>query len=133
MMQSLAKFVNMDDGTVTFEIDSCIRGYHANGVIWTPSVGELLSCERKMANTEDPYAVAVRRRSTVDHVPRRMSAACVLFLEREGTISCTVTGSRRFSADLPQGGLHLEVPGTSKACGQDEEAGSSRYKEAIKH
>ena len=113
MTQSFAKFVEMDDSTVTFEIDSCIRGYHAYGVIWTPTVGEHLSCEREMANTEDPYAVAVMRRSTVvGHVPRRMSAACALFLEREGTISCTVTGSRRFSADLPQGGL--EVPCTLK-------------------
>ena len=54
----------MDDGTVAFEIDSCIRGYHAYGAIWTPAVGEHLSCEREMANTEDPYAVAVMRGST---------------------------------------------------------------------
>ena len=54
MTQSLAKFVKMGDGTVTFEIDSCIRGYHAYGAIWTPTVGELLSFEWEMANTEDP-------------------------------------------------------------------------------
>ena len=67
----------MDNGTVAFEIDSCIRGYHAYGAIWTPAVGEHLSCERETANTEDPYAVAVMRRSTVvGHVPRKMSAAC---------------------------------------------------------
>ena len=103
----------MDDGTVAFEIDSCIRGYHTYGAIWTPAVGEHLSCERETANTEDPYAVAVKRRSTVvGHVPRKMSAACALFLERGGTISCTVSGSRRFSSDLPQGGL--EVPCTLK-------------------
>ena len=55
MMQSLAKFVKMDDGTVgRSKIDSCIRGYHAYGAIWTPTDGEHFSCEREMANTEDP-------------------------------------------------------------------------------
>ena len=33
---------------------------------------------------------------------------CSLFNHRGGTITCTVIGMRRFSADLPQGGL--EVP-----------------------
>ena len=61
----------------------------------------------------DPYAVAVMRRSAVvGHVPRRISAACALFLARDGTITCTVTGSKQYSADLPQGGL--EVPCTLK-------------------
>ena len=44
--------------------------------------------------------------------PRKMLAACVLLLERGGTISCTVSGSRLFSTDLPQEGL--EVPCTMK-------------------
>ena len=71
---------------------------------------EELNCVRERTNTDDPYAVAVIRRSAVGHVPRRMSAACTLFLRRRGTIRCTITGSRRFSADLPEGGL--EVPCT---------------------
>ena len=53
-------------------------------------------------STRSPrYAVAVMRGDTiVGHVPRKISAACSLFLHRNGTIRCTVTGSRRFSADL---------------------------------
>ena len=43
---------------------------------------------------------------TVGHVPK-MSRLCMLLLERNGTILCTVTGPRRHSADLPQGGLEL--------------------------
>ena len=54
------------------------------------------------------YAVAVIcDDSAVGHVPRRISAACALFLLREGNIKCTITGSRRYSIDLPQGGLEL--------------------------
>ena len=32
---------------------------------------------------------------------------CSLFLRRGGTIGCTVTGQRKYSADLPQGGLEI--------------------------
>ena len=103
----------MGASTVTFEIDSC---YHAYGAIWTPTIGKHLRCKREMANTEDPYAVAIMRRNmVVGYVPRKMSAACALFLEREGTISCTVSGRRQYSTDLSQGGL--EVPCTLKLQG----------------
>ena len=60
-------------------------------------------CERVNSNTKDPYAVAVTRDSTVvGHVPRKLSATCALFLRTQGTIVCTVTGTRHFSDDLPQ-------------------------------
>ena len=45
-----------------FEIQSCVRGYHVYKDIWTPSVGETLSCEREEDNTADPYAVAVKKK-----------------------------------------------------------------------
>jgi hypothetical protein len=63
---------------------------------------------REAGNAEDPYAVAVvSDGNTVGHVPRMISAACSLFLQRSGTIICRITGSRRYSVDLPQGGLEL--------------------------
>ena len=50
--------------------------------------------------------MAVHRRNTgVGHVPRKKSVACSLFLQRARRIHCTVIEVRRFSADLPQGGL----------------------------
>ena len=59
-----------------------------------------------MENYRDPFAVAVVRSGViVGHVPRKISS---MFLRRGGTISCRVTGGRRYSEDLPQGGL--EVP-----------------------
>ena len=42
------------------------------------------------------------------HIPRAISAACYVFLGRAGsTVSCKVTGPRRYSADLLQGGLEI--------------------------
>ena len=72
-------------------------------------MGEVLECKIESGNLQDRYAVAVQRRKTiVGHVPRKISAACSLFLQRAGRIRCTVIGVRCYSADLPQGGL--EVP-----------------------
>ena len=87
--------------------------------------GEELPCKRETGNDKDRYAVAVMRGDTiVGHVPRKISAACSLFLRRNGTIRCTVTGSRRFSADLPQGGL--EVPCELKFKGEPNDVAKVR-------
>ena len=83
-----------------FQIESCGRGYHIYKDIWNPPSGEEWTCSHEIENTKDPFAVAMKRRTTiVDHVPCKMSAACVLFIARKGTISCTITGSCCFSAD----------------------------------
>ena len=109
----------------SFEVESCIRGYHVFKSIWNATTGEELNCLRETTNTEDPYAVAVKRGSAViGHVPRKISAACALFLRRKGTIRCTTTGSRRFSADLPQGGL--EVPCTLIFRGEPKDVAKMR-------
>lgn len=101
----------------TYEVDSCIRGHHVYKSIWNPTIGEKLVCERERGNPQDPYAVAVKRRqTTIDHVPRKISAACAIFLSRNGVIDCTVTRARRYSEDLPQGGLM--VPRTLSFTGQ---------------
>ena len=92
-----------------FSISGCVRGHHIYKITWTPTIGEVLTCERETSNTADRYTVAVLRRGTiVGHVPRKVSAACSLFLRRESMMECTITGARCYSADLPQGGL--EVP-----------------------
>ena len=77
--------------------------------IWEAAAGEVLMCEREPHNALDRYAVAVKKTGTIiGHLPRKLSRVCSLFLRRGGTIECTVTGGRRYSVDLPQGGL--EVP-----------------------
>ena len=55
---------------------------------------------------------------TLGDVPRMISAACSLFLDRGNkTITCIVTGHRCYSSYLPQGGL--EVPCTLKCDSKD--------------
>ena len=66
------------------------------------------------------YAVAVLKDGTVvGHIPRKISQICLLFLARGGAIVCTPTGGRRYSSDLPQGGL--EIPCKLKFTGKSKE------------
>ena len=59
-------------------------------------------------NSKDPFAVAVvKSQVAVGHIPRKISSICSMFLRHGGTICCRVTGSRRYSQDLPQGGLEI--------------------------
>ena len=73
------------------------------------SINEVLHCARDTSNTRDPYAVRVIKSGTgvVDHLPKKISTACSLFIRRGGSITCIVTGSRRYSRDLPQGGMEI--------------------------
>ena len=43
----------------------------------------------------------------VGHLPKRISSTCSIFLRKEGMISCTVYGERRYSRDLTEGGLEI--------------------------
>ena len=89
--------------------NTVIRGHHIYKEVWMPSMGEVLQCEKEEGNSHDLYAVAVKKLdSIVGHVPRIILTLCHLFLSRGGSITCTVTGIRKYSDDLPQGGL--EVP-----------------------
>jgi len=101
----------------SFTMDSMIRGYHVYKDIWSTFVGEVLYCRRDVRNHHDPFAVAVCKGTTVvGHVPRKISATCYVFLGKTGaTITGTVTGPRRYSHDLPQGGM--EIPWVMKFAG----------------
>ena len=92
----------------TFEKESCIRGYHVYQGLWEPVVGEELQCQRDTVNTKDPYAVSVKTGQTVvGHLPQKVSRLCSLFIRRGGSIICKPTGRRKYSSDLPQGGLEI--------------------------
>jgi len=90
-------------------VESCVHGFHVYQGIWTPVTGEHLPCETEDSNAFDPYAVAVKKDADViGHIPRKISAACSLFVQGGGTLTCIITDSRRqYSADLPQGGLQI--------------------------
>ena len=92
-----------------FEKRSVICGHHIYHRIWTPELGECLVCEREPTNVNDRCAVAIIKDDVaVSQLPRAQSKIYSLFLFRNVTIDCFITRSRRYSADLPQGGL--EVP-----------------------
>ena len=85
-----------------------MRGYHVYKDIWEAALGEELDCTRERGNPRDAYAVAVvKNGTTVGHLPRKHCRLCALFLRRGGTISCNVSGRRRYSSDLAQGGLEI--------------------------
>lgn len=72
-----------------------------------------MPCEREIGNLHDTLAVAVKKFirgewKIVSHVPRRIPPLSSVFIRRGGRIKCVVTGPRRYSSDLPNGGL--EVP-----------------------
>ena len=90
-------------------VESGVRGFHAHKDVWTPNGEETLSCSREPGNIHDPYTVAVKTGSNVivGHVPRTISTLCSIFILQGGIITCQITGGRRYSHDLPQGGLEL--------------------------
>lgn len=94
-----------------YSADFCIRGYHQYKEMWEAAIGEHLCCIREPTNAIDRYAVAVVRSGVVvGHLPKKISRVLLDFFEARSTIIlyCIVTNAKRYSADLPQGGL--EVP-----------------------
>ena len=82
---------------MAFEVtmEAMIRGYHVYRDVWSAVVDEELACKREPFNASDPFAVSVvKGETTLDHVPKKISTICSLFLRRNGTIRCKVTGAR---------------------------------------
>ena len=103
-----------------FQKESCVRDYHIYKDIWNAALGEELQCQRETGNSSDLYAVAVVKDSTiVGHLPRKISRICTLFMRRGGAIACLINGRRKYSADLPQGGM--EIPCILRFKGEPKE------------
>ena len=79
-----------------------VRGYHIYKDICTVVVGEEFQCWREGRNKFAPFAVAVMRGggTVIGHIPRKISSISFLFLHQGGSITCLVTGGRRYSGDL---------------------------------
>ena len=93
-----------------FSIQAVVRGYHYYKSIWEAAInGEVLACKREVGNVHHTFAVSVKKDGIiVGHCPRKSSSICSIFIRRKVSITCQVNGNRRYSQDLPQGGL--EVP-----------------------
>ena len=95
-----------------FSVACCIRGYHIyNWAQWTAEVGTILTSKpgkRPGALVEDRYAIAIiSNNQTVGHVPKFLSKLTFFFLKHGGTLKVKVTGERRYSFDLAQGGMEI--------------------------
>ena len=111
-----------------YTLDSAIRGFHVYKNVWTPVLNEQLRTAQEHGNAQDLFAVAVCKEDTtstgisgdlkVGHVPRVIARICWYFLEHDGEIVCTVTGTRRRSP-LAQGGL--EIPCKLKFIGKPKQ------------
>ena len=79
----------------------------------------MLTCARETSNPYDRYAAAVFKDSrVVNHMARKISTVAYLFLQKGGAISCVVTGTMRYSNDLPQGGMEIQCQ--LKFCGKND-------------
>ena len=97
--------VYMADSELYFS--TCVRRYHIYKDIWTPAVGEKLCCARQMNNMVDRYAVSVSKGTDiVEHLPKKFEDLFIVPC-RGGVVTCEVTGTRRRSTDLVQGGLEI--------------------------
>ena len=66
--------------------------------IWTPVLGELLSCKSELDNTENRYIVTVSKVNNIviGHIPKKISFLCAVFIKRvRGTIQCIVSAIYR--------------------------------------
>ena len=96
--------------TEEFSVEPMICGYYQYKSIWdNPSVGKSLICEREVGNCYDTHTVTIKQNiegdiKTVGNIPRKISSICSIFIRH---CVCLVDGSRRYSSDLPQGGLEI--------------------------
>ena len=84
-------------------MESCVHGFHVYQDISMPTTGERISCQMEDSNAFGPYNVAIRKSANViGHIPGKISAACSLFVQKGGTLTCIA--NYQF---LPQGGLQI--------------------------
>ena len=94
-----------------FNVRCCIRGYHIYQTQWNAEIGARLTTAPETwpgVLVEDKYAIAVMNNGkTNEHVPKFLTKLKFFFLKTAGKLHITVTGPRRYSVDLKQGGLEL--------------------------
>ena len=95
-----------------FAVNCCVRGYHIFKSLWDAPIGSILSAKHE----DDPqslvhgkYAFALINSESVivGQLPKFMSKLAHFFVKHAGKIRCEITGSKRYSSDLEQGGLEI--------------------------
>ena len=91
-----------------FNVRCCIRGYHIYQTQRNVEIGARLTTAsetRPAALVEDKYAIAVINNGKT--VGKFLMKLTFFFLKNGDKLHITVTGSRRYSVDLKQGGRLL--------------------------
>ena len=97
-----------------FVVNCCDCGYHIFKSFWDAPIGSVLSAKHEgdsQSLVHDKYAVALINSEsvTVGHLPKFMSKPAHVFVKHAGKIRCEITGTKRYSSDLEQGGLEIHV------------------------
>ena len=95
-----------------FGVNCCVRGYHIFKSFWDAPIGSILSAKHEddpQSLVHDKYAIALINSEpvTVGHLPKFMSKLAHFFVKHTGKIKRKITGSKRNSSDLEQGGLEI--------------------------
>ena len=95
-----------------FAVNCCVRGYHIFKSLWDAPIGSILSAKHEddpQSLVHDKYTTALINSEsvTVGHLPKFMSKLAHIFVKHAGKIRCEITGSKRYSSDLEQGGLEI--------------------------
>ena len=90
----------------------CVRGYYIFKSFWDALIGSILSAKHEddpQSLVHDKYAIALINSEsvTVGHLPKFMSKLAQLFVKYARKIRCEITGSKKCSSDLEQGGLEI--------------------------
>ena len=94
-----------------FNVRCCIRGCHIYHTQWNAEIGARLitAPENKTWNSCGRWLriAVINNGKTVGHVPKFLTKLIFFFLKNGGKLHITVTGLRKYSANLKQGGLEL--------------------------
>ena len=81
----------------TFCIDSMVWGYHEYQYIWDNPLedGDIL-CEWETGSLHNPQCMAIKKvidgtLPMVEHVTRKISSICLIYIRRGGSIACRLT------------------------------------------
>ena len=75
----------------SFQISAAVHGFHVFQKTWDPVTNEMLKCAHESGNKYDPFSIKTCQiengSKTVGHLPKEISRATKLLLDRGATIS----------------------------------------------
>ena len=96
----------------SFTVECCVRGYHIFQSFWEAPFGSVLIAkfeddQQSLINDKLAIALVNNDSVTVDNIPKFMSKLTHVFIKHGRRIKCEITGGKKYSRDLEQGGLEI--------------------------